>query len=209
MEYDHNNLNVLHLLNLKNIDSRDKLSEVNSIITIKSFIERKKETKIYNILIGMYSTTIIILNYDYKLNKLYSIFQIENACNLKKPGISTIDFIEFEIKKKDELEDMGLDLFEGDLLKNENDEIIYNEIKKEKKEKIQKIQLISTGGYDCNLRFYEFIEEELNFNFIGALFNGSSNIIHKIKFVENKNNENKIYLFVASDQKILNIYNIA
>jgi hypothetical protein len=75
--------------------------------------------------------------------------------------------------------------------------------------KNKSFKLLCTGGYDYNITLYEVSENLQNYYLLGELFNGSNNIIHQLKFIKKeKKDENILFLFVASDQKIFNIYRI-
>lgn len=124
-----------------------------------------------------------------------------------KPGISSLDHISYEAKIKDELDEMEFDLLE---LNNNSNKKQFDLFKN------KKVNFLCTGAYDYKIRLYETREQkDFEFEYLGSLYNGANNIIHKIKFekcfIGKENNENifGLYLFVASDQKIINIYNIA
>lgn len=185
-------------------------AEVNSIIALKIINNFSSESKDnFKILIGMYSSTITILNFNSSNKKLEFYSEIKNACSIQKPGISTLDYIQFEAKVKNNIEEMELGLLEEE--DKLEDSIIESII--ETNPRMKKINFLCTGGYDYKIRLYESDEKKDQFfEYLGALYNGANNIIHKVKFVleKGKNKEqNELYLFVAADQKILNIYNIA
>lgn len=185
------------------------INGINSIISIKILPNEIKQvqnidnqntenSKNFKIIIGMYSTNIVVLNFDFINLKLEKICEINNSCLNKKPGISYIDSIIFGMKifeeyfKEIKLEDLNL---ETDFESNKSD--------------IKKVHFICTGSYDYHIRIYEF-KENNKFEFLGSLYNGSNNIIHKLKFFTSEilTNDN-LLLFVASDQKFFNIYNLA
>lgn len=161
----------------------------------------------------MYSSKIEILNFNTKTNKLEFTCEIKNACSFQKPGISSFDFIQFQAKIKNELDEMEFGLLE---IEEENNLTNFNSDNVSRTFISNKINFLCTGAYDCKVRLYEFKEDKSDlFEYLGALSNGESSIIHKVKFVlekgkeEEKENQEELFLFVASDQKILNVYNVA
>lgn len=187
-------------------------SDFNSILAIKiiDFMDKIESNKVQNanlkILIGMYSTTIVVLGFDSKTKIFQNICQIKNACSIQKPGISSIDFTQFKIIIKDELEEMEM------LLLKENEDDKFKITNKIPNPNFKNINFLCTGSYDYKINLFEFLEENNFFDFLGAFYNGANNIIHKVKFMCNQANSIKetetLLLFVASDQKLFHIYTI-
>ena len=135
----------------------------------------------------MFSTNIIILNFNTKNFLIEKIFKIENCCNPKKPGISYIDSIFYDFYPEENFLD-----------ELEVDKVNYGKT----------ALFLATSGFDYRIRLYDFFLQDKTPDYLGLIYNGSDNLIHKIKFHQEKNTKN-LYLFVGSDQKIFNIYNIA
>jgi len=233
----HPNLNILDNLSLvkqtKNTSKSKKdhnntpaanseSIEVNSILALKvisncySCSESKSEN--IKIIVGMYSSKIAILIFDSNSNKLEFSYEIKNACDIQKPGISSFDFIQFEAKIKNELKEMEYGLLGAVNEKDKDDKLLSANIEtcSDAIEDTKKINFLCFCGYDSKIRLYEYFEHNHDpFEYLGGLYNGADCIIHKVKFFRDRetgSSEDKrddLYLFVAADQKIFNIYNIA
>jgi len=206
------------LAKIQNNNDNNPQAEVKTIIalTIINNFSTNINNNDFKIIIGMYSPVILILNYNSENKKLSFHCEIKNACSIHKPGISTLDLIQFEAKIKSEIEEMEFALLDID-----------GNIPKASIESsglTKKVNFLCTGGYDYKIKLYEFNEDNNPiFEYLGSLYNGADNILHKVKFekvekivwgngnefYDKDKDENGLFLFVASDQKIINIYNIA
>ena len=76
-----------------------------------------------DLVVSMYSTNLLIIRYDSINNQMNILNEIEEACNNKKPGISTIDNILF---KKDIIEDELFILDEEEIIEYNSGKYILN-----------------------------------------------------------------------------------
>ncbi len=138
----------------------------NSIISMKSIKSNDQE---YTIFVGLYSTDIKVLTYT---NNILSILRtITNSCSDLKPGISSIDYIEFTRPLED-----------------------------------SHTTILATGAFDYRFRLYNLTKNSYP-AYLGSKSILNSSIIHKVKFISTED-QNTLYLFVASDQKLISIFQI-
>ena len=156
--------------------------KIEAIITIYVFTLND----IQYICIGMFSTTIVLLQVTKTNDNVYHITKyksIHKVCSSLKEGISAICYV-----------DCGI--LQNDILNDDDDDDAVNANEQSK--------FLIVGGYDNRIKFYQISNNDtITFNDIGNININGNSIINQIQTCHYNNNT---YLFICSEQHSLYIY---